>query len=268
MFELVGGVVDWFLDPANWEGENGLLNRLEEHLLLSVTAAIVAIVLGLPLAIWLGHIGKGGFLAMNVSNIGRAVPTFAVLSILSVGAVGTDEFGPFGRAGLATLISLVVFALPPIITNAYVGLREVDPDTVEAAKGMGMRGGQLLRRVELPLAMPLIVTGVRLAVVQVWATATIAALVAGPGLGRIITLGFTRQDMSEVLAGALVVGVFALGLERLMAFLQRYVDPVSRARRNARRSGAKAPGGRGSRAGRAGTTPEETDRGDGVTVRG
>lgn len=246
MFELLGGVVDWFRDPANWQGEDGLTNRLEEHLLLSVTAAGVAIVFGLPLAIWLGHVGKGGFLAMNVSNIGRAVPTFAVLSILSIGPIGTEDFGPYGRAGLATLISLVIFALPPIITNAYVGLREVDPDTVEAAKGMGMRGTQLLRRVELPLAMPLIVTGVRLAVVQVWATATIAALVAGPGLGRIITLGFTRQDVSEVLSGAIVVGVFALVLERLMALLQRYVDPVSRARRTGPR-----PGGRTSRGGKA-----------------
>lgn len=239
--DLLQGVVDWFLDPANWQGEEGLWNRLTEHVLLSLTAAVVAVLLGLPLAIWLGHIGKAGFLAMNVSNIGRAVPTFAVLSILSIGPVGTDEFGPYGRAGLATLISLVVFALPPIITNAYVGLREVDRDTVEAARGMGMRGTQVLRRVELPLAMPLIVTGVRLAVVQVWATATIAALVAGPGLGRIITLGFNRQDVSEVLAGAIVVGVFALVLERSMALLQRYVDPVGRARRTSDpRSAAKS----------------------------
>jgi osmoprotectant transport system permease protein len=241
MFEVFGGVVDWFQDPANWEGEEGLTNRLQEHLLLSITAAGVAVLLGLPLAIWLGHVGKGGLLALNVSNIGRAIPTFAILTILSIGPIGTAEFGPYGRAGLATLISLVLFALPPIITNAYVGVREVDPDTVEAARGMGMRGAQLLRRVELPLAMPLIVTGIRLAVVQVWATATIAALVAGPGLGRIITLGFRRQDMAEVLAGSLVVAVFALVLERSMVLLQRYVDPVSRARRASGEAASRAP---------------------------
>lgn len=235
MFDVIGGVIDWFQDPANWKGEEGLVNRLVEHLLLTGTATLAAVLLGLPLAIWLGHIGKGGFLAVNISNIGRAVPTFAVLTMLSIGAVGTDEFGPYGRAGLATLISLLLFALPPIITNAYVGLREVDRDTVEAAKGMGMKGTQLLRRVELPLAMPLIVTGIRLAVVQVWATATIAALVAGPGLGRIITLGFTRQDVSEVVAGALTVAVIALVLEAVMVVLQHYLDPVARARRSSGR---------------------------------
>jgi len=231
MLEVLRGVVAWFQDPANWRGEEGLVNRLVEHLLLTGTATLFAVLVGLPLAIWLGHIGKGGLLAVNVSNIGRAVPTFAVLLLLSVGPVGTDDLGPYGRAGLATLIALVLFALPPIITNAYVGMREVDADTVQAARGMGMRGGQLLRSVELPLALPLIVTGVRLAVVQVWATATIAALVAGPGLGRIITLGFRRQDVAEVVAGALVVAVFALLLEGLMVLAQRLLDPVARARR-------------------------------------
>jgi osmoprotectant transport system permease protein len=163
--------------------------------------------------------------------VGRAVPTFAALLLLSLGPLGTDYFGPYGRAGLATLVALVLFALPPIITNAYVGMREVDRDTVEAARGMGMRGGQLLRTVELPLAVPLIMTGIRLAVVQVWATATIAALVAGPGLGRIITLGFVSQNVAEVVAGALVVAVIALLLEGLLVLLQNLLDPVARARR-------------------------------------
>jgi osmoprotectant transport system permease protein len=231
MLDVMQGVVAWFQDPANWQGEEGLVNRLVEHLLLTGTATLVAVLLALPLAVWLGHVGKGGLLAVNISNVGRAVPTFAVLVLLSVGPVGSADFGPFGRAGLATLIALVLFALPPIMTNTYVGMREVDRDTVEAARGMGMQGAQLLRRVELPLALPLILTGVRLAVVQVWATATIAALVAGPGLGRIITLGFRRQDVSEVVAGALVVAVIALLLEGLMVVAQRYLDPVARARR-------------------------------------
>jgi osmoprotectant transport system permease protein len=233
MGEVLQGVVAWFQDPANWRGEEGLVNRMIEHLLLTSTATLAAVLLGLPLAVWLGHVGRGGLLAVNISNVGRAVPTFAVLLLLSVGPVGSADFGPYGRAGLATLIALVLFALPPIITNAYVGMREVDRDTVEAARGMGMQGTQLLRRVELPLALPLILTGVRLAVVQVWATATIAALVAGPGLGRIITLGFRRQDVPEVVAGALVVALVALALEGMMVMAQRYVDPVARARRTA-----------------------------------
>ena len=231
MLELLHGVADWFQDPANWQGEDGVWNRLVEHLLLTLTATAVAVAVGLPVAVWLGHIGRGGLLAVNISNVGRAVPTFAVLLLLSIGPIGADQFGPYGRAGLATLLSLVLFALPPIITNAYVGMREVDPDTVEAARGMGMRGGQLLRRVELPLAFPLILAGVRLAVVQVWATATIAALVAGPGLGRIITLGFRRLDTVEVVSGALIVAVIALLLEGAMVLLQWLLDPVGRARR-------------------------------------
>ena len=228
---MIGDVLAWFQDPANWRGEEGVWNRLLEHSLLTVTATLVAVLIGVPIALWLGHIGKGGVLAVNISNVGRAVPTFAVLLLLSVGPLGADDFGPFGRAGLATLVALILFALPPIITNAYVGIREVDRDTVEAAQGMGMRGGQLMRRVELPLALPLVIAGVRLAVVQVWATATIAALVAGPGLGRIITLGFQRQDLPEVIAGALVVAVLALFLEALMVGAQRLCDPVARARR-------------------------------------
>ena len=228
---MIGDLWAWFGDPANMQGEEGVWNRLVEHSLLTVTATLIAVLIGLPIALWLGHVGRGGVLAVNISNVGRAVPTFAVLLLLSIGPLGTADLGPYGRAGLATLVALVLFALPPVITNAYVGMREVDRDTVEAARGMGMQGGQLLLRVELPLAMPLIIAGVRLAVVQVWATATIAALVAGPGLGRIITLGFRRLDTVQVVAGALVVAVIALLLEGLMTGLQRVGDPVARARR-------------------------------------
>ncbi len=232
---MIGQVWAWFADPANWHGEDGVLNRLLEHSLLTVVATVVAVLVGLPIAVWLGHIGKGGTLAVNVSNVGRAVPTFAVLLLLSLGPLGAGYFGPFGRAGLATLVALILFALPPIMTNVYVGMREGARGTVDAARGMGMSDRQLLRRVELPLATPLIMTGVRLAVVQVWATATIAALVAGPGLGRIITLGFVRQDIAQVVAGALITAVIALLLELVLVWLQRALDPVVRARRTAAR---------------------------------
>ncbi len=230
---MINDVLAWYADPAHWRGEDGLVNRFVEHGLLTVTAIVVAALIGLPVAVWLGHVGRGGLLAVNISNIGRAVPTFAVLLLLAIGPVGSGQLGPYGRAGAATLIALVLFALPPIITNAYVGMREVDRDTVEAARGMGMRPGQLLRTVEIPLALPLIVTGLRLAVVQVWATATIAALVAGPGLGRIITLGFVRQDVPQVVGAALVIAVIALLLEVALVGLQALVDPVARARRAA-----------------------------------
>jgi osmoprotectant transport system permease protein len=227
-------VIEWFSDPTTWSGDNGIPNRLVEHALLTVTATLVAALIGLPLALWLGHIGKGGLLAVNISNVGRAVPTFAVLLFLALGPIGTGDLGAYGRAGMATLVALVLFALPPIITNAYAGMREVDRGTVEAARGMGMTGRQLLVTVELPLALPLVVTGLRLAVVQVWATATIAALVAGPGLGRIVTLGFVRQDIAQVVGAALVIAVIALTLEVAMVALQALVDPVARARRTNR----------------------------------
>ena len=134
--------------------------------------------------------------------------------------------GRSGGPGLATLITLALFALPPIITNAYVAVSGVDEDLVEAARGMGMSETQVLRGVELPVAMPLIVSGVRLAVVQVWATATIAALVAGPGLGRIITHGYDSNHPAEVIAGSIIVAVVALILEGIMALLQRALDPL------------------------------------------
>lgn len=228
-------VWSYLTDGANWSGTQGMGVYLVQQLLLTVTSVVIAAVIGLPLALWLGHIGRGGVLAINISNVGRAVPTFAILVILSVGPLGIDRLGPYGRAGLATLASLLLFALPPIVTNAYVGIREVDRDVVEAARGMGMRGGEVFSRVELPLSLPLVITGLRLAVVQVWATATIAALVAGPGLGNVVTQGFTSSDTAQVVAGALLIAVIAVVLEGAMAALERLLDPRRAARSAAQR---------------------------------
>ena len=223
---MLNEVYGWFADPANWKGDDGVLHRLAEHSLLTAVSLVAAALLGLPLAVWLGHRRQFGTLAVNVSNIGRAIPIVALLSLLSLGVVGSGDFGPFGRAGLATLITLALFALPPIITNAYVAVSGVPDEMVEAGRGMGMSERQLLVRVELPMAMPLIVSGLRLAVVQVWATATVAALVAGPGLGRIIVHGYDSNHPDEVIAGSLVVAVIALVLEVAMALVQRATDPL------------------------------------------
>jgi len=228
---MIGGAFTYLFDGANWSGSEGMLTQLGQQLLLTLTAMVLATAVGLPIALVLGHFGRGGFLAINISNVGRAIPTFAVLILLSVGPLGTAILGPYGRAGLATLVALTLFALPPIITNAYVGMREVDRDTVEAARGMGMTGGQLFFSVELPLSMPLILTGLRRSLVQVWATATIAALVAGPGLGNVITAGFYRSDYAKGMAGALVVAAVAILLEVLAALTERFVDPLARVRR-------------------------------------
>lgn len=222
----IGDAWDYLTTPANWHGSEGIWTLLVQQLLLSITALVVAMAIGLTLALWLGHLGRAGFLAVNITNVGRAVPTFALLAILvTLDHPGTATFGPYGRAGLATLIALALFALPPIFTNAYVAIREVPAPVKESATGMGMTGSQQFWRVELPLAMPLVVSGVRLALVQVWATATIAALVAGPGLGTLITQGFYRTDYPKGIAAAFVVAVVALVLEVGGALVERAVDP-------------------------------------------
>jgi osmoprotectant transport system permease protein len=223
---VVADTWGYLTDPASWTGSGGMLNLLVQQLLLSFTALLIALVIGLPLAFWLGHLGRGGFLAINISNVGRAVPTFALLALLvAADWPGVRTVGPYGRAGIATLIALAAFALPPIVTNAYVAIREVPAPAKESAQGMGMSSWQQFARVELPLALPLVATGVRLAGVQVWATATIAALVAGPGLGRVITDGFANTDYGKGIAGAIVVALVALVLEVLGSGIQRLASP-------------------------------------------
>ena len=243
---MLADVFTYLTSADNWSGPNGIGSLLVEQLLLTFTALLLALVIGLPPALYLGHRHRGGVVAVNVSNIGRAVPTFALLAVLvAADWPGAAQLGPYGRAGLATLIALVLFALPPVITNAFVGVVEVDRGAVESARGMGMSERQLFRSVELPLAMPVVLTGIRLALVQVWATATIAALVAGPGLGRIITRGFANHRTHEVVAGALLVAVGALLLEGISVLGERYGDPMRRARRQPTQKGNAAVGGRG-----------------------
>lgn len=211
---------DWLTDGSNWTGEGGVWQRLGEHVALTVGSVAIAAAVALPVALWLGHVGKGGALAVNVSNIGRAVPTFAVLALLGL--------SPLGMGTVSTVVALVLFAIPPMLTNAYVGMRGVDRDLVEASAGMGMTGFQTLRRVELPLALPLVVTGMRTSAVQVVATATLAALVAGGGLGRIVTAGFQLQDQGQVVAGAFLVAALALLVEGVFTLLQRVVARTPR----------------------------------------
>lgn len=220
--DLLTDALGWLADGANWQGSDGVPARLFEHLWLTAVSMAIACAVTIPVGLWLGHLGRGGTVAINISNAGRAVPTLAVLVLLVL--------GPGGLSVWSTIIALVLFALPPVLTNTYVGMREVSRDAVEAARGMGMSGTQLLFKVELPLALPLIMTGVRLAAVQVVATATIAALVAGPGLGRIITAGFGRQDHAQMVAGAILVALLALVVEWSLEWLQRRIDPMRLAR--------------------------------------
>ena len=204
-------------DPLNWTRTNGILDLLAEHLRISALAVLAALVVAVPAGALLGHTGRGGGFTVALSNVSRAVPTLALLTLFAVTPIG---FGP-----TATTIALAVFAVPPILTNTYVGFRGVDRDVVEAARAMGMSGRQVLLRAELPLAVPLLTTGVRTAAVQVVATATLAALVAGGGLGRIITLGFRQQDYGAVLAGAFLVAALAVLTEVVLAAASWAVTP-------------------------------------------
>lgn len=211
----------WLTDPAHWSGDDGIRHRLLQHLVLTLVCLAVSCLIALPVALVLGHLGRGGALAVNLSNVGRAVPTFAVLVLLLLTPVGRWDEGP-------TVLALVLFAVPPLLTNAYVGVREVDRGIVQAARGMGMTGRQTLLRVELPLALPLILTGVRIAAVQLVATATIAALAGGGGLGRIITAGFNLASTPQVVAGAVLVAGFALVVEGVFAIAERLAPQWAR----------------------------------------
>ncbi|MFE0047911.1 ABC transporter permease [Streptomyces albireticuli] len=222
----------WLATGSHWTGGDGVWHRLDQHLYLTAVSLLISCAVALPVAVILGHLGRGGALAVNLSNVGRAVPTFAVLVLLLLSPLG--QYGSW-----PTVIALVLFAIPPVLTNAYVGMREVDRDMVEAARGMGMTGPQVVARVELPLAFPLIMTGVRSAAVQIVATATLAALAGGGGLGRVITAGFRLTDTAQVVAGALLVAVFALLVEGVFVLLARLLDPVRR--RSGRTAGKVAP---------------------------
>ncbi|MEW1549307.1 ABC transporter permease [Streptomyces tsukubensis] len=229
----------WLATGSNWSGESGVWHRLGEHVYVSGAALAVAAAIALPLAFWLGHIGRGGALAVNISNAGRAIPVFAVLALLMLTPLRSEGYLP-------TIIALVLFAVPPLLTNAHVGMREVDRSVVEAARGMGMSGWQVFRRVELPLAYPLLMTGIRSASVQVVATATIASMVGQGGLGRIITAGFATYNTPQVVAGALLAALLALVVEAVLIAVDRLAGPGA-ARRRARRGEARPlPSGAGA----------------------
>ncbi|WP_121830753.1 ABC transporter permease [Streptomyces sp. S1] len=212
----VSAAWSWLTTAAHWSGENGVWHRLGEHVFLTVVCLALSCAIALPTALVLGHLGKGGGLAVNLANAGRAVPTFAVLVLLLL-----SPLGPYGE--WPTIIALVLFAVPPLLTNAYVGMRGVDPDVVRAARGTGMTGCQVLARVELPLALPMVLTGVRIAAVQLVATATVAALAGGGGLGRIITAGFNLASTPQVVAGACLVAALALLVEGVFEGVRRLI---------------------------------------------
>jgi len=208
----ITGAFGWLTDPAHWQGPNGIPTRFVEHVELSVLAIVVALAIALPIGLYTGHTGRGGGFTLNVAGLGRAIPSYALLLV----------FFPILGFGLLTpLVALVLLSIPPILANTHVGLRGVDQETVDAARGMGMRESQVLTQVELPAALPLMIAGVRTAAVAAVATATLAALIAGGGFGRYIVDGFALQDQAMLVAGAILVALLAVLTERSLTLAER-----------------------------------------------
>jgi len=228
----------WLNDPLNWTNSGGLLDRLREHLEISFWAVLLGCAVAWPIGIWLGHRGRGGAGVITVANLTLAIPTLALLTILPLTPLG------FGRPPV--VVALAVFAVPPLLANAYTGLRSIDPETREAATGMGLSGSQLLRQVELPLAVPYLAAGLRTAAVQVVATAALASFVNGGGLGQIISAGFglgINVGGGQIVGGGIAVVILALTVEGLLAVVQRLVTPRPLRTVRRRRVSAAAPAG-------------------------
>ncbi len=221
---MIGDVFGWLSDPAHWEStafDTGILAQVGAHIGFCSIALAITLVLALPVGLWIGHTGKGTWL-VTAANAVRALPTVGVLVLLVV--IIAPHF--YGRTNsgylIPTEIVLVLLAIPPVLSNTYAGVQNVEPSVRDAAFGMGMTGRQVLLRVELPNAMPLIFSGFRSATLQVIATATIASYVTLGGLGRFIYDGLAQQDYPQMISGGLLVAALALVSDLLLALLQRY----------------------------------------------
>lgn len=217
--DFLAQVLAWFTDPANWTGNNAIPLRLWQHLSLSVVSLAVGVAIALPIGLYIGHTGRGARFAVAVSNIGRAVPSLGWLGIAY--PISTGLFQRAGIGFLPAFIGLVALAIPPIVTNTYAGLRAVDDELREAARGMGMHELELLMRVEVPVALTVILAGIRVSAVAVVATAPLAALVGGGTLGAYILQGLALSDEVRVFAAAVMVALLAILTELAFAWLQR-----------------------------------------------
>jgi osmoprotectant transport system permease protein len=222
--DVVTDVIAWLTDPAQWSGPDGIPVRTLQHLWYSLLATAIAAAIALPIGIFIGHTGRGALVAVNLTNLGRAIPSLGII-ILTFTLVG------FGI--VPVLVALTALAIPPIVTNSYIGIRSVDRDVREAAEGMGMRGRQVLWQVELPVAMPLVMAGIRTSTVQVVATATLAAFVGLGGLGRYLIDGLSQRDLPQVVGGAILVAVLSLATELVLGRVQTMVVSKGVAQRGA-----------------------------------
>jgi osmoprotectant transport system permease protein len=213
---MITDLFRWFGDPAHWSGPDGIPQRLLEHLGYTLLALVIALVIAVPLGLFVGHTGRGGVALVSVGNAIRALPTLGLVTFL---------FLLFTESVTSTIIGLVVLAVPPILAGTYAGLQATDHGVVDAAEGVGMTGWQRLWKVEVPISLPLVLGGIRNAVLQLVATAAVAAYVGLGGLGRFLLDGLAILDYSEVIAGALLTTLLAIVLDVLFALLNRALVP-------------------------------------------
>ncbi len=201
-------IFDYLLDKANWTGPDALITQLLlQHLFYTAAAVVIAAIIAIPLGIWIGHTGRGGFLVIGLGNAARAIPSLGLLILVVL----------LTNTGIVPIIAvLAVLAIPPILTATAAGVRGADPEAVHAARALGMTGGQIVSKVEWPLALPLVISGLRSATLQVVATATVAAYTAGGGLGRLLIAGQANSDYSQMFAGAGLIAALAIVLDILL----------------------------------------------------
>jgi len=211
---LFAEMITWFTTSANWTGPGGVPVRLVEHLYYTGLAMLLGLVVALPVGVAVGHTGRGSFLVVGIANGLRALPELGLLILLVL---------MMGIGLLPVVLALTVLAIPPLLAGTYAGVRNVDRAVVDAARGMGMREPQVLLKVELPNALPLVLGGARSAALQVIATAAIAAYVSYGGLGRYLIDGLRQQDYAQMVAGAVLIAALALVVEGVLALLQRVI---------------------------------------------
>lgn len=209
---IFGQLGEFFSSSLHWSGEAGIPNRIVEHLFYTALTLAIASVIAIPIGLYIGHTGRGAFVAINAGNAGRSLPTLGLLTLFVLLT---------GIGLLPALLALVILAIPPLLTTTYAAIRSVDPMIVDAARGVGMRERKILLKVEVPIGLPIILSGVRNATLQVVATATVAAFIGLGGLGRYVIDGQNIRDYGQMLAGAVLVAVLAVVLELLLIGVQR-----------------------------------------------
>lgn len=236
--ETLSDAISWLTSSANYAGESGIVARTIGHVLISIQSVALAMVIAMPIALYVGHKRRFEVVAVTTGNLGRALPSFGVL-----GLVFPFTFGIPGELGYwATFFALLLLAIPPILANTYVGIKGIDADTVEAARGVGFTERDVLFKLEVPLAAPLIVAGIRTALVQVVATATLGAYAGWQhGLGSFIRSGFAQgaAGRGQLLGGAILVALLAIATEVLLGALGRLVNPRQESARRSRVFGSR-----------------------------